>query len=109
MLSPNGIHSNGHSTNGYAMPHMLECESDYPAIDVMAYPAKQGSWRDALAPYTHSLSWSNGDCTHSLTIRSDSLEALLADLKLVRQGIRRAKEKRATANPEAKGAVCPWC
>ena len=57
-------------------------------------PTSQPGWRGQLAPYTHCLQWVDAHgCSHSLTLRADTLEALLADLKLVKQGIRITKQK----------------
>ena len=60
-------------------------------------------WRSALAPYTHSLSWLDADgCNHSLTLRANTLEQLLSDLKLIKEGIRTAK---AVARQQQQGAT----
>jgi hypothetical protein len=92
--------------NGNGHVHMLDCPSDYeprPAIDIV--PSKPSpKWRDQLAPYTHSLSWSDSDgCQHALTLRSDSLSDLMVDLKLLK-GMIRASKARATvvaSHPES--------
>ena len=95
MLSPNGISGNGHVTH-------LVCESDYEDVPYTpALPAKP-DWTGQLSVYTHNLSWMDADqCQHSLTIRADDLQTLLSDLKLIKEGIRRAKQKAADAKPEA--------
>lgn len=97
MLSPNGTHSNGHVT-------YLPCDSDYeprPVIDVVAREPKPG-WHDQNPRFVHSLTWTDGDGVgHMLVLRSDDLQALFADIKMVKGLIKRSKEKHATANPDA--------
>ena len=98
MVMANGISRNGHSngtnhSNGVS-GHLI-CESDYeerPLVDVTpSVPLPR--WRDALAPFTHCLSWADADgCSHSLTLRHDTLEGLLGDLRLIKSGIKQAKE-----------------
>ena len=94
MVTVNGTNHNGYvnGTNG----HTLICDSDYePRPVIVITPSKPTpGWRDQLAPYTHCLQWSDSDgCSHSMTLRADTLEQLLADLKLIKQGIKIAKEK----------------
>ena len=100
MLSANDLHLNGHvnGTNG----HALECSSDYeprPAIDITpSKPTPQ--WRNEFPQFTHNLSWLDSDgINHSMTLRSDSLQALMADLKLLKSMVQQAKQKHADANP----------
>ena len=102
MVSANGTHHNG--TNG----HYLNCASDYepaPVIDVTPAAPKPG-WRDQFPTYTHNLSWVDSDSlSHSMTLRSDSLSDLMADLRLVKPMIRQSKQKAAEHAPQqAEGA-----
>jgi hypothetical protein len=98
-MTPNGVYLNGHSTNG----HMLTCASDYepaPVLDVVAREPKPG-WRHDFPLFTHNLSWVDADgCSHSLTLRSDDLPGLFADLKLLKYMIRASKEKAKERHPE---------
>lgn len=105
------VHANGSTSNGYN-GHTLICESDYPdvkAVDVT--PKRTPRWQDQVAKYTHNLSWVDADsCQHSMTIRADSLQELLDDLKLIKKGIQIAKAKSGKQNvPEETGdiPVCP--
>ena len=78
----------------------LDCASDYeerPIIDVTPHP----KWRDQLAPYTHTLQWVDADgCSHSMTLRNDTLQGLLDDLKLIKSGIQQCKAKARQENPD---------
>ena len=92
----NNQHTNG--TNG----RRLECSSDYeecPQIDVIP-TAPTAQWRNEFPRFTHNLVWQDSSgISHSLTLRSDSLQDLLGDLKLVKSMIKAAKEQHRTANP----------
>lgn len=94
------INANGNGYNG----HTLICDSDHPevrAVDVT--PKRTPRWQDQVAKYTHNLSWVDADsCQHSMTIRADSLEELLSDLKLIKKGIQIAKAKAKVGNDEVK-------
>ena len=97
MLAQNGIHSNG--LNG-KVSH-LPCPSDHELapIDVtLSTPTPQ--WRKEFPKFTHNINWLDSDgINHSMTLRSDSLQSLMADLKLLKGMIRQAKEKHNTVNP----------
>jgi hypothetical protein len=100
MLTNGTAHHNGiHLTSGY-----LPCASDYeprPAIDVTPKPAVPG-WRSRWPEYTHNVSWVDSDSKqHSLTIRTDDLDELLATLTAIKNVIRASKAKTAetTAQP----------
>lgn len=70
------------------------CQSDYEARPVET--PRVGKWSDQLAPYTHSLSWIDNEGTsHSLTIRSNSINGLLNDLRIIKGYIRAARGKHA--------------
>jgi hypothetical protein len=96
MVSANGIHSNGsNGSNG----HFLNCTSDYEprplTIDVVP-TAPTPKWRDQQAAFTHHIQWVDHEgISHGLTIRSDDLQSLMADLRLVKAGIREAKKQAA--------------
>lgn len=104
---PNGVnntresflHDDDHSSNG----HFLNCASDYeerPIIDIAPAEPRPG-WKDAFPAFTHNISWVDADgCSHSMTLRSDSLSGLMADLKLLKGMIRQAKEKAAESAPQ---------
>jgi hypothetical protein len=96
MLTQNGFHSND---NG----HFLNCESDYepaPLIDVTPQTAPKPGWRDQQAAFTHHIQWIDADgISHGLTIRSDSLQDLMADLKMVKGMIKAAKQKARESQP----------
>ena len=80
--------------------HTLECPSDYPpAIDITpSKPTPQ--WRNEFPQFTHNLSWTDLDgINHSMTLRSDSLQSLMADLKLLKSMVRQAKQQHADASP----------
>ena len=108
MLSNGTAHLNGHGLNGNGVNgygHMLECPSDHPVIDIVPTTPKTSRprWRDELAPYTHTLQRLDGDGhSHSMTLRSDSLQDLLSDLKLLKSMVKQAKQKHADANPEQR-------
>ena len=100
----NGAHHHNGSING----HLLDCVSDYeerPVLDVTPKSPRPG-WKNAFPQYTHNLSWQDPDgCAHSMTLRSDSLSGLMADLKLLKGMIRQAKQKAAESKPQqAEGA-----
>jgi hypothetical protein len=113
----NGIHhSNGngvHATQLYAA-----CPSDYEAvaIDVTPQTAPKPGWRDQHAAFTHHIQWVDADgISHGLTLCSDSLQGLMADLKMVKGMIRQANEKaresapakQAEPSPQVPGADVP--
>ena len=99
MLANGVSHLNGHDNgvNG----HTLVCASDYPAVEIDVTPHQpQPKWQDQFPQFTHNLSWQDSDgISHSMTLRSDSLQALMADLKLLKGMIKAAKEQHSTANP----------
>jgi hypothetical protein len=101
MVSPNGNYLNGNGT------HVLDCPSDYepaPIIDVTP-SAPKPAWRNDFPLFTHNLSWVDGDgCSHSLTLRSDDLPGLFADLKLLKGLIRASREKAKEKHPDAPEA-----
>jgi len=101
MVSVNGHQLNGFYSNG----HTLHCSSDYerrPAIDVTPTAPKPG-WRNQFAVFTHNLSWLDADgCSHSMTLRSDSLPDLLADLKALKAMIKAAKQQHQAQQPAAQ-------
>ena len=106
MLSPNGLahnHSNGTTgTNGHGA--QLHCENDYEAVNATPYTpsAHPVPWRSQFPAFTHNLGWTDGDgCTHSLTLRNDNLNDLMADLKMLKGLIRASKQKATVANPGA--------
>jgi hypothetical protein len=85
MLSANDLCLNGNGINGKVA--YLPCPSDYeprPAIDVIpTTPAPK--WRDQHAAFTHHVQWVDSEgISHGLTLRSDSLQGLLSDLKMVK-------------------------
>jgi hypothetical protein len=93
MLSANGIGSNG---SGIHAQLYGPCASDYEAvaIDVTPAAAPKPGWKDAFPQYTHNLSWVDSEgCSHSMTLRSDSLSDLMSDLKMLKNMIRQAKGK----------------
>jgi hypothetical protein len=96
MVAANGMHRNG--TSG-----LLYCESDYepaPVIDVVP-TAPKPSWRDQHAAFTHHIQWADADgISHGMTLRSDSLSGLMADLKLLKGMIKAAKQKAAESQPQ---------
>lgn len=98
----NGIHS-----NGMAFPL---CPSDYEprptaSTPTPAAPAKPG-WRDQFPLFTDHVSWTDSDgVTHGLTLRSDSLAGLMADLKLVKSMIRQAKAKHSSRQEKKQSAT----
>ena len=100
MVTVNGTNHNGY-VNGNS--RMLDCASDYEAVTIDVTPSKPTpKWPDHLAPYTHCLQWSDSDgCSHSMTLRADTLEQLLADLKLIKQGIKIAKKKAKAVGADA--------
>ena len=103
MVAVNGIHSNGHMSNGNVT--YLPCSSDYeerPTIDVVAREPKPG-WHDQNPRFVHSLTWTDADGVgHMLVLRSDDLQALFGDIKMVKSMIKRSKEKAKEKQPEAQ-------
>ena len=99
MLAQNGTSYNGvHVTPSYP-----PCSSDYepaPTTHVTSKTPRTG-WRDAFPPYTHNLSWVDADgLSHSMTLRSDDLQGLMADLRLLKCAIKQAKQQHAQSNPQ---------
>jgi hypothetical protein len=94
MVAANGIHSNG---NGF-----LNCSSDYPAIDITPLPATpRPKWRDQHPLYVEHIEWVDHEgISHGLTLRSDDLQSLLADLRLVKSMIRQAKKQASDRTPQ---------
>jgi hypothetical protein len=93
-----------HSGDGvYSREAYPACPSDYEAIDVTPMPAKEAKpgWRDAFPAFTHNMSWVDGDgCSHSMTLRSDSLADLMNDLKLLKSIIKQSKAQAAAKAPQ---------
>ena len=93
MITQNEIHHNGNGTNG----HYLNCASDYepaPVIDITPAAPPKPAWRDQHPLFVHHLEWvDRDDVSHGLTLRSDDLQSLMADLRLVKSMIRQAKQK----------------
>ena len=104
MVTVNGTNHNGClSTTG----HMLDCPSDHPIIDITPCQAKAG-WRSQFAVFTHNLSWVDSDgVSHSLTLRSDSLPDLMADIKTMKSLIRQSKAQHQAKNPAAQPETQP--
>jgi hypothetical protein len=100
MLSANDLRLNGNGINGKVA--YLPCSSDHeerPAIDITpSAPVPQ--WRAQFPTYTHNLGWTDNDgVNHSMTLRGDSLQDILNDLKLLKGMIRTAKQKHSDSNP----------
>lgn len=99
MLSAAKLNCNGNS-NG----HFLHGASDYedrPVIDVTPKPASP-KWRDQLAPVTWSMSYiDSSQVTHSVTLRGDTEEEVLAMVKPLVAGIRKAKQLAKEKEPQA--------
>jgi hypothetical protein len=94
-----------HNADGYLLENAADyppCASDYeerPVFDVVPTMPRPG-WTDAFPAFTHNLSWIDGEgCSHSMTLRSDSLSGLMGDLKLLKGMIRKAKTKAAESQP----------
>ena len=105
----NGIHhSNG--TNGVHAQLYVPCASDYepaPIIDVVPTAPKPG-WRDQHAAFTHHIQWVDSDgISHGLTLRSDSLQDLMVDLKMVKGMIKAAKAKARESQPANQASSDP--
>jgi hypothetical protein len=96
MVTANAFHHNG--TNG----HVLYCPSDHEPIDVTP-TAPKPAWRDEFPTFTHHLQWVDADSvSHGLTLRSDSLQDLMSDLRMVKGMIRQAKQKAAESKPQSE-------
>jgi hypothetical protein len=112
MLTQNGTHLNG---NGHV--RMLHCESDYEPRPIDVTPkTPQPKWRDSWPEYTHNVNWLDSDSKqHSLTIRTDSIDELLATLTAIKHVIRASKAKTAEgstakplhSDPQGPAADCP--
>jgi hypothetical protein len=107
MIANDIHHHNGN--NG----HLLDCASDYearPVIDVKPTAPKSG-WQSQQADFTMNVSFLDSDNFQvSLTLRSDDLPALLADLKMVKTlaiKSRMQKEARGDAPVEVETRTCP--
>ena len=100
MISATDLHLNGNGVNPKVA--YLPCSSDHeerPAIDITP-TAPTPQWRNEFPQFTHNLSWQDSDgISHSMTLRSDSLQDLMADLKLLKAMIRQANEQHSSANP----------
>lgn len=110
-MLPNGTGYHNGNANGIDWlteepytPAYPPCPSDYeerPIINVTPSVPKP-AWRNEFPSFTHNLSWNDPEgVSHSLTLRSDDLQALFADIKMVKSMIKRSKEKHATAHPDA--------
>jgi hypothetical protein len=105
MLAANGFHSNGNGT-----AHFLDCPSDYEPIDITPLPTAptKGSWRDQLAPVTWSMSYTDSSgISHSCTLRGDSEEEVLAMVKPIVAGVRKAKQLAKERQPQQAEAPAP--
>ena len=116
MLAQNGTHLNGVNAHVNGKVAYLPCSiRDHPVIDIVPTTPKTSRprWRDELAPYTHTLQWLDADGhSHSMTLRSDSLQDLLGDLKLLKSMVKQAKQKHTDANPaqsktQPEKVMCP--
>jgi hypothetical protein len=107
----NGTHHHNGSNGVHAAQLYPACGSDYeerPTIGITPQPAPKSGWHDAFPTYTHNLSWIDSDgCSHSMTLRSDSLSDLMADLKLLKGMIRQAKGKAAVTTPQQAETPVP--
>jgi hypothetical protein len=102
MLTQNGTNLNG-SNGVHAAKLYPACASDYDAvtIDITPQTAPKPGWRDQHAAFTHHIQWIDADgISHGLTLRSDSLQGLMADLKMVKGMIKAAKQKAAESQPQ---------
>jgi hypothetical protein len=104
MISVNGTSYNGANGNVTYLP----CSSDYeerPLVNVTPKAPKPG-WRDQHAIFTHHLQWVDHEgISHGLTLGSDSLQDLLADLRLIKQMIRQAKQ--TSSMPVSQASEAP--
>ena len=106
MLSQNGTNHNTFNGTDTVYP---ACPSDYEPAPI-PLPAPTPAWANQLAPYAHSLSWSDSDgCTHALTLRSSTLEALLSDLKLIKAGTGKPRQKQRRNSHRAPQRKSMWC
>ena len=105
MLSANDLHLNGVNAHVNGKVAHLPCPSDYEPAPIDITPSKPTPrWRDQFPTYTHNINWLDSDgISHSMTLRSDILQDILNDLKLLKGMIRTAKQKHSTANPEQPG------
>jgi hypothetical protein len=108
-----------HNDNGvHAAQLYPPCESDYepaPVIDItpQSAPAK-GNWRNQLAPITWSMSYvDSSGISHSCTLRADSEEEVLAMVKPIVAGVRKAKQlakdrapQQASPEPDSDVPAC---
>lgn len=101
MITTNGAHLNGVHVSNLWPP----CPSDYEPAPANI-PAKQTGWRDQFPAFTHNLSWVDADgLSHSMTLRSDSLQDLMADLKLLKNAIKQSRQQHAEAPLDAESDV----
>ena len=101
MLANGTYHHNGDGV--YTHELYPACPSDYEAIDITPLPKAEPKpgWRDQHAAFTHHLQWADADgISHGLTLRSDSLQGLMADLRMVKGMIKAAKQKAAESQPQ---------
>ena len=93
--------SDGHHTNSVHTQDYAPCASDYGPAP--APEAPQPKWRDEFPKFTHNLSWCDSDgISHSMTVRSDDANELLAIIKGVKNIIRASKQKAAGSAPSSE-------
>ena len=91
----NGTHHSNDIQTTTAYP---ACPSDYEAVAIDVTP--RAGWHDQFPQFTHNVSWMDTDSKqHSLTIRCDDLDELLATLTAVKQTIRASKAKHTESQP----------
>jgi hypothetical protein len=100
MLANGTHHSNGvHATQLYPA-----CPSDYEAVTLDVTPTTppiKGNWRDQLAPVTWSLSYTDSSgISHFCTVRGDTEEEVLAMVKPIVAGVRKAKQMAKDRAPQ---------
>jgi hypothetical protein len=99
MITQSNAFRNGHTpANGF-----LPCPTDYEPAPTPK-PELPG-WRSAFPAHTHSLNWVDGDgISHSHTVRSDDIDEVLRQVRVVKAFIAAAKvrpeQKPAHAEPE---------
>ena len=104
MVAVNGTNHNGYMNGINGNSRMLHCESDYeerPVIDITPSKPAPG-WRSQWPEYTHNVTWLDSDSKqHSLTIRTDDLDELLATLTTIKNVIRASKAAADGQQPAA--------
>jgi hypothetical protein len=96
----NGTHHHNGGNGVHAAQLYAPCASDYEAIDVTPTVPKP-AWRDEFPTFTHHLQWVDADgITHGLTLRSDDLQGLMSDLRMVKGMIRQAKQQASERAPQ---------